>query len=156
MAKIVAESGAGVVLMHMQGTPATRESSLAAYINVVIEVYDFLAHRVEWAVGRGISRDQIAIDPGIGFGKTIEHNLEKLRNLEQFANLESDILVGVSRKGFLGSITGRPVQEQGRLECGCIARRAPARLARPRVHDAAKTADAIRVWSALLRWENRL
>ncbi len=113
MAALAADSGAGVVLMHMQGAPATMQKS-PHYGDVVTEVSDFLARRVEWAEGRGIPRERIAIDPGIGFGKTRDHNLAILRNLERFANLGCAVMIGVSRKGLLGSITGRPVSERAR------------------------------------------
>ncbi len=152
MAVLVADSGAGVVLMHMQGTPATMQAS-PHYGDVVTEVYDFLARRVEWAEGRGIPRERIAVDPGIGFGKTREHNLAILRNLERFANLGCAVMIGVSRKGFLGSITGRPVSERAAASVAA-ALEACLRGARVvRVHDVAETADAIRVWTALGRWE---
>lgn len=154
MARVAADSGAGVVLMHMQGSPATMQLS-PQYGDVVVEVYDFLARRLDWAEKRGIPRDRIAVDPGIGFGKTREHNLEILRNLERFATLGCAILVGVSRKGILGSITGRPVSERaaGSVAAALDACLRGARVVR--VHDVAETADAIRVWSALRGWENR-
>ena len=101
----------------------------------------------------GIPRERIAVDPGIGFGKTREHNLEILRNLERFANLGCAVMIGVSRKGFLGSITGRPVSERaaatrGRSLEACLR---GARVVR--VHDVAEMVDAIRVWTALGGWE---
>ena len=104
MGRVAAESGAGVVLMHMQGTPGTMQEN-PRYADVVRDIYDFLARRVEWAESIGISRDRIAIDPGIGFGKTIEHNLEILRNLRRFDTLGCAVVIGTSRKGFLGKIT---------------------------------------------------
>ncbi len=154
MAPVVAESGAGVVLMHMQGTPATMQAN-PSYQDVVIEVYDFLARRIEWAQSHGIPRQQIAIDPGIGFGKTFEHNLEILRNLERFDTLGCPILVGLSRKGFLGSITGKPVSERtaATVAASLDACRRGARIVR--VHDVAAMVDAIRVWTALKNWEVR-
>ena len=107
MTRVAADTGAGVVLMHMQGTPATMHLD-PHYEDVVTEVYDFLARRVDWAVADGISRERIAIDPGIGFGKAFQHNLDILRCLRRFENLGCAVLVGVSRKGFLGKITGPP------------------------------------------------
>ena len=106
MGRVAAESGAGVVLMHMQGVPSTMQED-PRYADVVREVYDFLARRADWAESIGIPRDRIAIDPGIGFGKTIEHNLEILRNLRRFDTLGCAVVIGTSRKGFLGKITGR-------------------------------------------------
>ena len=111
LARLVAEAGAGVVLMHMAGTPQTMQVD-PRYDDVVREVRDDLARRIERAEASGIPRDRIAIDPGIGFGKTFEHNLELLRNLDRFANLGCALLVGTSRKGFLGTLTGRPVGER--------------------------------------------
>ena len=154
MAPLAASSGAGVVLMHMQGTPQTMQVS-PAYHDVVTEVYDFLAFRVDWAESRGIPREHIAIDPGIGFGKTPLHNIEILRNLERFDTLGCPILVGVSRKGFLGSITGKPVKERAAATlAACLdACRRGARIVR--VHDVADMVDAIRVWTALSAWKTR-
>ncbi len=118
MTRVAAETGAGVVLMHMQGTPATMQQN-AHYDNVVTEVYDFLARRVEWAVAHGIPRERITIDPGIGFGKRSHHNLEILRSMRRFENLGCVVLVGASRKGFLGKITGRPIQERASATAAC-------------------------------------
>ncbi len=126
MASVAAETGAGVVLMHMQGTPATMQDN-PEYKDVVTEVYDFLAFRVEWAEARGIPREHIAVDPGIGFGKTALHNLEILRNLERFDTLGCPILVGLSRKGFLGSIIGQADFRAHRRHRGSLARRLPPR-----------------------------
>jgi dihydropteroate synthase len=125
------------------------------YHDVVTEVYDFLAFRIEWAEARGIARECIAVDPGIGFGKTAVHNLEILRNLERFATLGCPILVGLSRKGFLGSLTGRPVSDRAAatLAASLDACRRGARVVR--VHDVADMVDSIRVWAALRNWEIR-
>jgi dihydropteroate synthase len=152
MARWAAESGAGVVLMHMQGTPATMQTN-PSYQNVVTEVYDFLARRIDWAGRQGIPRERIAIDPGIGFGKTLDHNLEILRNLDRFDTLECPILIGLSRKGFLGSITGKPVSDRtaATVAASLDACRRGARIVR--VHDVAPMVDAIRVWTALRNWE---
>src|SRR5262249_22559270 len=108
MAGVVADAKAGVVLMHMRGVPKTMQDD-PRYDDVVGEVLAYLAGRVEWAEAQGIPRDRIAVDPGIGFGKTMAHNLEVLRNLHRFATLGCALLVGTSRKTFLGTITGRDV-----------------------------------------------
>jgi dihydropteroate synthase len=154
MAPLAASTGAAVILMHMQGTPATMQAS-PSYTDVVAQVYDFLAFRLEWALARGIPRERIAVDPGIGFGKTALHNLEILRNLERFDTLGCPILVGVSRKTFLGSITGRPVSQRASatVAASLDACRRGARVVR--VHDVAEMVDAIRVWTALNAWEIR-
>ncbi len=103
MAKVVTESRAGIVLMHMQGTPATMQKN-PTYGNVVSEVKEFLQNRIRFAQAEGIEMDQIIVDPGIGFGKTLEHNLLLLRNIEVFHSLGVPLLVGPSRKAFIGKI----------------------------------------------------
>ncbi len=122
--------------------------------DVVGEVYDFLARRVEWAESIGIARDRIAIDPGIGFGKTIEHNLEILRNLRRFDTLGCAVLIGTSRKGFLGTITGRGLHDRATASVvsSLAACAAGARVVR--VHDVAPMVDAIKVWTAVRGWED--
>jgi dihydropteroate synthase len=152
MVKVAARTGAGVVLMHMQGVPGTMQVD-PRYNDVVTEVYDFLARRLEWADACGIPRERIAIDPGIGFGKTGEHNLEILRNLHRFATLGCVILIGTSRKGFLGAITGRPVAERtaASVSSSLAACLVGARVVR--VHDVAAMVDAIRVWTVVRGWE---
>ena len=152
MARVVADSGAGVVLMHMQGNPRTMQDS-PHYEDVVAEVYEFLARRVEWAGSVGIPPERIAIDPGIGFGKTMTHNLQLLRNLGRFATLGCTLLVGISRKGFLGKITGRPVAERATASAvsALLAASDGARVVR--VHDVGEAVDAIKVWGVVRGWE---
>jgi dihydropteroate synthase len=151
MAKVVADLGAGVVLMHMQGSPETMQLN-PRYADVVSEVYDFLDARVCWAESEGIPRVRIAIDPGIGFGKTFEHNLALLRNLERFANLGCTVVVGTSRKGFLGTLTGRDVNERqtATVVSSLAAIERGARVVR--VHDVGPMVDALKVWEALQGW----
>jgi dihydropteroate synthase len=153
MGRVVSATGAGVVLMHMQGVPKTMQVD-PHYEDVVGEVYDHLARRVEWAESLGIGRDRIAIDPGIGFGKTIEHNLEVLRNLRRFDTLGCAILIGTSRKGFLGTITGRGLHDRATASVvsSLAACAAGARVVR--VHDVAPMVDAIKVWTAVRGWED--
>lgn len=105
MADVVRESNAVVVLMHMQGDPGTMQKN-PEYDDVVNEIIDFLDERANYAVDRGINRDNIILDPGIGFGKTFAHNIEILQNIEKFSVLGYPVLVGASRKGFIGTITG--------------------------------------------------
>lgn len=153
MAQVVAETGAGVVLMHMRGTPATMQNDLQ-YADVVAEVYDFLAERIEWAMAQGISRDQIAIDPGIGFAKSHEQSLAVMRDVGLYKGLGCAIMIGVSRKGVVGAMTGR---EPGRRETGSVVASlaAAVRGARVvRVHDVGPMRDAVRVWTAFEGWEN--
>jgi dihydropteroate synthase len=151
MADVAASAEAGVVIMHMQGTPATMQIN-PQYNDVVAEIYDFLARRVDWAVSSGIARQRIAIDPGIGFGKSRAHNLEILRSLCRFENLGCAILIGTSRKGFLGKITGR---QPGELASASAASSLAACLGGARVvrvHDVAPMVDTIKVWTALRGW----
>ena len=103
MFSAVAHHGGAIVLMHMQGTPQTMQDA-PTYSNVVAEVTDYLTTRVEAAVHAGIPEDHIILDPGIGFGKTREHNLELLRNLDVVAGLGFPVLLGCSRKRFMGAI----------------------------------------------------
>jgi len=103
MAPLAAERGAPVVLMHMKGTPRTMQID-PTYEDVVREVVSFLHERIEAAVSQGVRREQIVVDPGFGFGKTLEHNLELLRRLDELASLGAPILVGTSRKSMLGEI----------------------------------------------------
>ncbi len=151
MARVVAESAAGVVLMHMLGEPATMQRD-PRYHDAVTEVLAFLADRVAWCEERGIPRCRIAVDPGIGFGKTFEHNLLILRNLKRFANLGCALLVGTSRKGFLGTLTGREVSERmvPSVVSSLAACVSGARVVR--VHDVAATIDGIKIWTAIRGW----
>ena len=114
MADIVAETDAGLILMHMKGVPRTMQRS-PVYQDLIPEVLTFLRQRVDKALAGGIDPDQIMIDPGIGFGKTADHNLEILRCLDQFQCLDKPILIGTSRKAFIGKILNLPNPED-RLE----------------------------------------
>lgn len=148
MARVVADSGAGIVLMHMQGTPSTMQVN-PTYKDVVTEVYDFLAQRIEALEAQGIPRVRMAIDPGIGFGKTYGHNLELLRNLDRFGSLGCIVVLGTSRKGFLGTITGRPVSERATASVVSSLFGVTRGAGVVRVHDVGPMADALKVWQAL-------
>lgn len=111
MAALAAESEAPIILMHMQGTPRTMQQN-PAYSSLFSEVIAFLEERIQFATERGVDRGQIIVDPGIGFGKTIDHNLLLVRNLELLHCLNRPILFGASRKGFIGSIVNKPVEER--------------------------------------------
>ncbi len=151
MRDVVASSGAGVVLMHMRGNPRTMQLN-PQYDDVVGEICDYLAGRIEWAESGGIPRDRIAIDPGLGFGKTTAHNLEILRNLPRFASLGCVLLVGTSRKGFLGKITGRELAERATASAVSSLAAFVAGASVARVHDVAPLVDALRVWTAVRGW----
>lgn len=148
MPRIVAESGAGVVLMHMKGTPRTMQKD-PTYADVIAEVYDELARRIERAESFGIERSRIAIDPGIGFGKTAAHNWDLLRNLDRLAGLGCAILIGTSRKRFLGDLTGRGVADRAAASVASSLLAIDRGADIVRVHDVAPMADAAKVWSAM-------
>lgn len=148
MASMVAHEKVPVVLMHMRGTPRTMQAD-PQYADVVREVRDFLAERLYDAIDIGIDADSIVLDPGIGFGKTVDHNLQLLRGLGILGALGQPLLVGVSRKAFIGKILG--VQPDQRLE-GSLAAAVAAVLGGAnivRVHDVAETCRAVRVADAL-------
>jgi len=144
----VAESEVGVCVMHMQGTPATMQRE-PRYGDVVSEVVAFLAGRVDALVHAGVVRERIAVDPGIGFGKTLEHNIALLQALPRLQELGCAVLVGLSRKSMLGALTGRAPGERlaasvsGALWCALHG----ADIIR--VHDVRETRDALAVWRAL-------
>lgn len=122
MAGMIASTGAAVVLMHMQGTPGTMQIS-PRYSDTVDEIIDFLRERVETGLAAGISRERMMIDPGIGFGKRLEHNIAILRGLGAFKRLGLPVLVGLSRKSFLGDILDVPAAERltGTISANAIA-----------------------------------
>lgn len=111
MVDVAAGSGAPVILMHMKGTPRTMQQN-PEYGSLFSEIIAFLEERIRFAVERGVERGQIIIDPGIGFGKNIAHNLAIIRDLELFQCLDRPILLGTSRKGFIGKILDRPVEQR--------------------------------------------
>lgn len=145
----VAAGDAAVCLMHMQGDPGSMQRD-PRYGDVVAEVGTFLAARVAACVAAGIGRDRLLIDPGFGFGKTLEHNLALLRGLPQVAELAGGlpVLAGLSRKSMIGALTGRPVGERlaGGLALAIAAVEGGARIIRS--HDVAETVDALKVWQA--------
>ena len=146
--EVVAASQAGVCLMHMQGDPGSMQQD-PHYIDIVVEVAEFLGERVAAAEAAGIALNRIAVDPGFGFGKTLEHNLELLRRLGELVVPGLPLLVGLSRKSMLGLLTGRPATE--RIHAGIAAHvLAVLRGARiVRVHDVAATRDALAVLQAV-------
>jgi dihydropteroate synthase len=148
MAEVARRTGAAVVLMHMAGTPRTMQRD-PRYTDPVAEIAGFLEKAAADAQAAGIERDRIVIDPGIGFGKTIEHNLELLRHLPELGSLGFPVLIGASRKSFLGRILDLPVDE--RLEAS-VAAHVAASLAGAhvvRVHDVKATVRALRVADAI-------
>ena len=150
MAALVAERGCDVCLMHMLGEPRTMQRD-PRYGDVVAEVAEFLAERLAFAVTHGIARERVWLDPGIGFGKTIDHNLELLARLEEIVALGRPVVVGTSRKSFLGAITGRAADDRvaGTIATNVLALAQGARVFR--VHDVAQARDALIVAAATLR-----
>jgi dihydropteroate synthase len=146
---VCAERGAGLVLMHMQGDPRTMQEN-PVYDDVVDDVKALLAERLETAVGAGVAEERIWLDPGIGFGKTLDHNLELLRRLGELRELGRPLVIGTSRKSFLGKIDGSPVEDRlgGTIASSIFAAAEGADVLR--VHDVAETAQAARVAGAIL------
>ena len=142
------ELGVGLCLMHMPGTPRTMQAN-PTYHNVVLEVRDFLEQRVAACVAAGIPRDSLIVDPGFGFGKTLKHNLDLLRGLHGLGELGLPVLAGLSRKSFVGKITGSDIDNRafGSVAFALCAVREGASIVR--VHDVKATADAIKVWQAV-------
>lgn len=149
MASTVAESSAPVILMHALGTPATMQDD-PRYENVLLDVYDFLKARIAVAEAAGIARDRIMVDPGIGFGKTAEHNLVLLRRLSLFHDLGVPVLLGASRKRFIGTIGQESVAERRVAGSLAVALAGVAQGVQVvRVHDVAETRQALRLWQAV-------
>ena len=151
MARVVAESSAGVVIMHMAGTPQTMQIE-PRYENVVEDVRSYLARQIEFAESFGISRERIAIDPGIGFGKTTEHNRQLLRGIARFATLGCAVLIGTSRKGFLGKLTGKTTGELAIASVVSSLAALDRGATVTRVHDVGPMVDAIKIWDAVHGW----
>ncbi len=147
IADVVAAAGAECCLMHMLGTPRTMQRD-PRYDDVVTDIKAFLEDRMSFATGRGILQDRIMLDPGIGFGKTVEHNLELLRRLGELAELGRPIVIGTSRKSFLGKITGREVDDRlaTTVATNVLAYERGANVFR--VHDVAPVRDALIVTAA--------
>jgi dihydropteroate synthase len=150
LAALVAEQRCECCLMHMLGEPRTMQDD-PRYDDVVDDVKAFLSERVTFALGEGIAEERIAIDPGIGFGKTAAHNLELLRRLDEIAALGLEVVIGTSRKSFLGRLTGREDPHQRVAATVATTVLALERGATVfRVHDVAETADALKVAAATL------
>ena len=151
MAAVVAQTGAGVVCMHIQGTPQTMQLA-PHYQDVVAEIVAYFQERLVWMEQRGITSTQVVFDPGIGFGKTAEHNLEILSHIADFRATGRPVLIGHSRKGFLKRILGRPVDERQSGTLGVSMALAEQGVEILRVHDVAATRDALAAWKAIREW----
>jgi dihydropteroate synthase len=151
MAELAAEAESPVVLMHIQGEPRTMQIK-PKYDDVVGEVVEFLLKSAKKAEEFGIPKERIFIDPGIGFGKTLEHNLEVLRNLERFVDTGYRVLVGTSRKSFIGTLTGKE-NAADRIfgTAATVAHCVAAGVSIVRVHDVAEMSDVVKMANALIR-----
>jgi dihydropteroate synthase len=151
--RVVAEARAGYVCMHSQGTPQTMQTN-PVYADVVREVEEFFFERIERMSGCGVQPGQIILDPGISFGKTPEHNLQLLGALGNFGKLARPLLIGVSRKSFIGKLLGPELAARlpASLACACLAVEAGVQIIR--THDVAETVQAVRVTEALLAQKN--
>jgi dihydropteroate synthase len=149
MLPLVAELGVPVILMHMRGTPQTMQQ-MTDYQDLISELYQFFQQRIKEAIGCGVNREQIIIDPGIGFAKTYEQNLEILRRLSEFKSLQVPILIGASRKSFIGKILDQPDPKHrvwGTAAACCAAIANGANIVR--VHDLPEMWDVCRVADAI-------
>ena len=153
IAGVVAEANADCCLMHMLGTPRTMQDD-PRYDDVVGDIKAFLEERMGYAIANGIAEERIMLDPGIGFGKTVEHNLELVRRLGELVELGRPVVIGTSRKSFLGKITGREVDDRvaATIATNVLAYERGARVFR--VHDVAPVSDALAVTAATVspRW----
>ncbi len=145
---VIASSNVAVCLMHMQGEPRTMQKN-PQYQNVVDEVWHFLQQRIMVCLAAGISRDRIVIDPGFGFGKTLQHNLLLIKNLKKFKELGVPLLVGLSRKSMIGAILNKPVNERltGSISLATLALWMGADILR--VHDVEPTIEALKIINAV-------
>jgi dihydropteroate synthase len=150
MVDVVAQAGAGLALMHMQGTPETMQHA-PRYVDVVGEVAQFLAERARFAIDHGVAKDRIVVDPGIGFGKALDHNLDLLANLRVFTELGYPLLVGPSRKGFIGQLTDQSVEARGWGTAGVVALATEHGANILRVHDVGPMKDVAKVAVAIAR-----
>lgn len=145
----VAELGAGYVCMHSRGTPQTMQEK-PVYADVVREVGEFFQERLKRLSAFGVGAEQVVLDVGIGFGKTVKHNLELLANLRQFTTVARPLLIGVSRKSFIGKLTDADFDERlpGSLACACLAIASGVQIIR--AHDVKETIQAVRMAEAVL------
>ncbi len=150
MAATVAELNVPVILMHIQGTPETMQRH-PFYADVVAEIIDYFQERIDYALSHGIKKEKIILDPGIGFGKRLEDNIAIIRHLRKFAEFELPLLIGLSRKSFLGLLGGEKAPEKREAEtiaANLVAARNGAAILR--VHDVAATVKALKVWRRLV------
>lgn len=148
MASVAASSGVGVCVMHMQGTPQTMQDK-PTYEDVVEDIYRYLKARLQFCVEAGIDASRVCLDPGIGFGKTHLHNIQLLRSTARFCELNSPVLIGHSRKGFVGKILGDKTSDRDAGTLGVTLAVAAAGADLVRVHNVKLTVDALKLFSAV-------
>jgi dihydropteroate synthase len=148
MVDLIAQTGAGIVLMHMQGSPQTMQQA-PEYQDVVEDVAVFLSERTQYAIERGVAQSQIILDPGIGFGKVLVQNLDLLGQLPRFIQLGYPLLIGPSRKSFIGQLTGQPVEDRGWGTAAAVAIAVEQGAHILRVHDVGAMRDVVKVAAAI-------
>jgi dihydropteroate synthase len=147
MPRVVTAHAVGLCVMHMQGTPQTMQDN-PRYDNVVEEIHAYLTARLQFCLDLGLPRERICLDPGIGFGKTHQHNLELIRGIRRFQEIGCPLLVGHSRKGFIGQVLGDKEADRTAATLGVSLALAAAGVDVLRVHDVRPTVDAIRLFEA--------
>ncbi|QWE11589.1 dihydropteroate synthase [Polynucleobacter sp. AP-Titi-500A-B4] len=145
---ILESSNCGIVLMHMQRDPMTMQFN-PEYKDVIIEVKQFLKERADLLISKGIEHNRIAIDPGFGFGKSLEHNLNMLTNFQRFSELDYPVLAGISRKSMIGKITGKETNDRLAPSIAAAMMAADRGTKILRVHDVPETVDALKLWEAV-------
>ena len=145
---VLESQNCGIVLMHMQRDPLTMQFN-PEYTNVIAEVKQFLKDQADLLISSGIANDRIAIDPGFGFGKSLEHNLNMLTNFAEFSSLGFPVLAGISRKSMIGKITGKDTNDRVAPSIAAAIMAADRGATIVRVHDVAETVDALKLWEAI-------
>lgn len=149
MAEVVRDSGVGVILMHKRGASETMQSDVV-YENIVGEVSSYLKERLEFATSFGIEKNKIALDPGIGFGKSVEGNLELLKNIDKFCDLGCPVLIGTSRKSFLGNLLDLKTDERLIPSVATVVASVMSGASIVRVHDVSETVEAVTIARAIM------
>ena len=145
---VLESNDCGVVLMHMQRDPLTMQFN-PDYQDVIVEVKQFLEGRVDLLIANGVAKNRIAIDPGFGFGKSLEHNVNMLANFGDFSSLGLPVLAGISRKSMLGKLTGKDTNDRLAASIAAAIMAADRGAKIVRVHDVAQTVDALKLWEAV-------
>ena len=149
MIEVARKSEAPIIVMHMQGTPSTMQDA-PHYENVVEDIHAFFAERLEWLTNNGVARERIILDPGIGFGKTLDHNLSLIKHMDRFRSFGLRVLLGHSRKGFIGKLTGRDAEARDLGTAVVAALAAHHHIDIIRVHNVSATKEALQIAEALL------